>query len=67
MLKSNGWSNGGDELETFDDKAETLQGDRAEHDMKEPTLIIQIYHLTVKALHIKHSINSIKDIFKIII
>lgn len=39
-LKSRGWSNGGDELDTLVDKAGTLQGDTAEeHDMKEPVLI----------------------------
>lgn len=38
-LKSSGWSSGGDELDTFDDKAGTLQGETAEeHDMKEPVL-----------------------------
>lgn len=36
-LKSRGWSSGGVELDTFDDKAGTLQGETAEeHDMKEP-------------------------------
>lgn len=43
MLKSRGWSNGGEELEIFDDKAETPQGDTAEeHDMKEPRFKRQI-------------------------
>lgn len=38
-LKSRGWSSGGDELDTFDDKAGTLQDETAEeHDMNEPVL-----------------------------
>lgn len=38
-LKSRGWSSGGDELDTFDDKAGTLHGETTEeHDMKEPVL-----------------------------
>lgn len=38
-LKSSGWSRGGDEFDTFDDKAGTFQGETAEeHDMKEPVL-----------------------------
>lgn len=41
MLRSNGWSSGG-EFEMFEDKAVVPQGDKAEeHDMKEPALIIK--------------------------